>query len=530
MSICRAKTAWLALIAVALCAQRVTAQCPDSAPVFVVLGTAAEDRLRLAELRGCVPTTLLRSPLALGRVDSASASLRISLIYPVVLATRNSKLPYSINDGARWAGRGWSSTTTMGARLQWRNVTANFAPEFVTVANDAFPIIVAPDSVNRSGFINPFHFHGRSIDAPLRFGYDGYTLVALGQSAIEARFGPVALGASTENLWWGAGIRSGLVMSNNAAGIPQAYVRTPKPVVTRWGNFEGRLLLGVLTESRFFDLSSENDYRSFSGVAATWSPKFEPGLTIGASRVMLEQLPDRGALAADVHNFALTLYNIRMDEMSSLFGRWGFPENDFELHWEWARLRLPSLRGLLVNPQANQGYTIGAQWAPRLDWLSDLRRDSVRVRLQGEATMLEQTASQPGVETPGYYTSFRVPQGYTQRGEVIGAATGTGSSNQWLMAELIDPRASFGLFIGRIRWEEDAYFLTQPGLKRFTHDVSLLKGMRGSLSLKGLTLNAEFMKAKRLNTFFQTPIFGDYWNARFDVYNYTLNLGASYSR
>lgn len=527
----RAKTVGLGLVAVALSASQVSAQCPDSAaPAFVVLGSVAEDRLRLSELRGCAPTTLLRSPLALGRADSTTNAIRISPIYPIVQATRNSAIPYSMNDGARWAGRGWSATTTLGARVRWRNVTANIAPEIIGVANDPFPIVVAPDSVDRSGFINPFHFHGRSIDAPLRFGYDGYTSVTLGQSAIEARFGPVAVGASTENLWWGAGLRSGIVMSNNAEGIPQAYVRTAQPVETRWGNFEGRFLLGVLTESRFFDISAENDYRSFNGVAGTWSPKFEPNLTIGVSRVMLEQLPEPGAVARDVYNVALTLFNTRMDEMSSLFGRWGFPDSDFELHWEWARLRLPSLRGLLVNPQANQGYTIGAQWAPPLHWLSDLLRDSIRVRLQGEATMLEQTASRPGVEAPGYYTSFRVPQGYTQRGEVIGAATGTGSSNQWLMAELIDSRASFGLFIGRIRWEEEAYFLTQPGLKRFTHDVSLLKGMRGSLRFQGVTLNAEFMKAKRLNTFFQSAVFGDYWASQFDAYNYTLNLGASYSR
>jgi hypothetical protein len=157
-------------------------------------------------------------------------------------------------------------------------------------------------------------------------------------------------------------------------------------------------------------------------------------------------------------------------------------------------------------------------------------RDSLRFRLQTEFSMLEQTAAQTGIEPPIFYTSFRVPQGYTQRGEVIGAATGPGSSSQWAAVDLMDRMASLGLVLGRIRWEEEAYFFSPVGSKRFTHDVSLIKGVRGSLRYRDVSLNAEFLKTKRLNMYFQSVVFGDYWHSGFDAYNYTLNVGAAYSR
>ncbi len=50
--------------------------------------------------------------------------------------------------------------------------------------------------------------------------------------------------------------------------------------------------------------------------------------------------------------------------MMSLFGRWLFPKDHFELYFEWAKSELPrSLRDFVIAPQDAQGYTMGLQWA-----------------------------------------------------------------------------------------------------------------------------------------------------------------------
>ena len=65
--------------------------------------------------------------------------------------------------------------------------------------------------------------------------------------------GPLAFGFSTENAWWGPGLRNSILMSNQAAGVPRAFLQTKNPIRTKLGAFEGLWILGRLQESDFFD-------------------------------------------------------------------------------------------------------------------------------------------------------------------------------------------------------------------------------------------------------------------------------------
>lgn len=505
------------------------AQCPAPASVpggvsgFVTLGSAAEDRLNLTRLLGCpAPSTLIRSPLALSEtLPAGGARGSFAVVYPSVAGSWNSRIPLSLNDGARWAGRGASATLSGGVRFRWRFLHATIVPEIVAVENRQF-LVIPSASDSLSPFANPWHGFGYTIDAPLRFGARPFTVLGPGQSSVEARFGVIAAGFSTENMWWGSGVRTGIVMSNNAAGIPQAYVRSARPIRTPVGTWELRGLLGTLTESRFFDRNTANDLRAFSGAVATVRPWFDSTFVLGASRVLFSTLESTRDLPSHATDFALTLSSKGNDELTALFGEWAFPESGLALHWEWARLRLPSLRELVVAPQRTQGFTIGAKWATAV---YDTR---TFVRVRAEATMLEQNIPPERIQTLTFYPSRRVPQGYTQRGEVIGAATGPGSSSQWLGVDLFRPRWTVGLNGGRTRYEDEAYYFQATGNTGRSHDVALFAGMRAGAEWQRLSLHGLVQRTRRLNYLFQTSTAGFAFDNRFDVWNTTLNVELAY--
>ncbi|MHB1265135.1 MAG: capsule assembly Wzi family protein [Gemmatimonadaceae bacterium] len=153
------------------------------------------------------------------------------------------------------------------------------------------PFFIFPYSgSDRSSFASPWHLGRSSADLPLRPGTGAITRIDPGMFAITLATRSVEIGATTANSWWGPAIRSSLVLSNNAPGIPRVFVRTARPAPNRLGPVHAELIAGTLTESRFFDRSASNDYRSVSGVRVALRAAFDTGLTLGASRQTRDQL------------------------------------------------------------------------------------------------------------------------------------------------------------------------------------------------------------------------------------------------
>jgi hypothetical protein len=487
------------------------------------LGSLRDDQLRVAQLSGDSATAgyLLRSPSAL-LSEPQGAGARWQFLLPDLKAVWNSDLPFSLNEEALWAGRGINVAMTFGARLLIGPVEVILAPELTYSQNLEFETI-APRDTARSAFASPWHIRSASADLPLRFGDATVAALNSGQSSIGLRASGVHLGLTTENEWWGPGIRNAIVMSNNASGIPRFFLTTDGPWTTSLGDFEARWIAGALSESLHFDRDEENDLRSLSGLVATYQPVWEPDLTLGASRVVYGAVPDLNSVAAhaldvitwwkqqvvmpdstitDTTGAPDQIYSasdfLDREQILSIFGRWIFPDDGAEVYIEWARLALPtSLRDLLAEPQHSQGYTLGFQWTSEV-------RGERRLRIQGEATYLEESSTFNNRPVPSYYVSGGVPQGYTQRGRVIGASTGPGSSAQWLAADRLMPGWSLGAYVGRIRWDNDVYY---RGINRLEvgHDVSIYGGLRGFTRIAGFELAAELARVSRLNYLFQNP-------------------------
>ena len=516
------------------------------------IGSDADERARLAQLLGLAPGTgaatayLLRAPSTrTPRLPGDSTSLRWAFVTPEYAAVENSGVPFSLNDGAMWAGRGWNQVLRGGVRAEWRRFSLTIAPEVLQSDNLAFnlppPDVELPRPPDRSVYSSPWHIRPYSIDLPLQFGDRGFVHVDPGQSALAATLGRVTAGVSTENEWWGPGVRNAIVLSNNAPGIPRLFFRTTRPLRGRLGTLDARWFAGGLTQSDYFYNYPAHDLRSIAGLALTWSPGFEPDLTLGFTRAVYapvsgwSRIPPR--LFDVFRNWGRPTDTAPgdssqipgRDQIYSFFGRWVFPKDGFATYFEWARTAFPSgLRDLLILPNDGQGYTLGLEWARP----TRVGRDAIRV--QAEITYLEKGPAYRDRPQQTFYTSRRVVQGYTQQGQVIGAAIGPGSSSQWLAVDYVAPTWRVGVFGGRIRWDDDALYSFTPttfvGSKYCSHDVSLFGGVSGATAGRWGKIAAAVSRAERLNPFFnhrtgcgpyQAP--GDY----LDVGNTTLIIRLS---
>jgi hypothetical protein len=455
----------------------------------------------------------------------------------------NSGLPFSLNDGALWAGRGLNVRLLAGVRAEWGRVRLIVAPELVHAGNDTIPELLSARLPQmppaRSPFANPWHVAPNSIDLPFVMGDREVSRLDVGQTSLIVAAGRAELGASNENEWWGPGVRNALLLSNNAPGFPHLFVRTGSPIETPIGAFEGRWLVGGLTESSFFDTDQDNDLRSISLLALTWQPRWERGLTLGAARSVYAPAASWGSVLGD---FAQVFADVGTpnarplsdptqvsgrDQLFSLFFRWVFPTAGFETYGEWGRAEQPlSLRDLLAQPNHSQAYTLGLQWlGPDV---APWGRGRGRVRIQAEASFLQQSTTYRFRPIGTWYTSRAVVQGYTNRGQVLGAAIGPGSSSQFVSVGYEATRWRAGLSVDRIRWDEDAHTLKPDRIPadQCTHDVSFLPGAFGSIRTQAGIVSVGLRTGWRINT-----LFSDYFACNpgqgFDVRTNSLSVSFS---
>jgi hypothetical protein len=461
----------------------------------------------------------------------------VTLLMPVVDLRWNSNIPFSLNDGPLWAGRGWNAAVTGGGGAavvtKHGSVRLLIAPTLVFSQNLPFPIFAGREP-DRSPYSSPFHGSGSSADLPLRFGDRYLVRIDPGQSELTFERANVRARLTAANDWWGPGIRNALVMSNHAPGIPRLEVTTARPISTRAGWLTAKAIAGTLTESNFFD-DQPNDYRSLSGAIVTLKPRFDSTLTFGFSRVVygVIESPIIGPIAHSLDFLTSWEYvalpgdtsatgapRQRADQISALFARWVFPEAGLETWAEWARMDLPRFPGeLLIAPHHSGAWTLGVQYAVP-------RGGGAMLRLQTELTYLEQSTVFPHRPPHDFYTSRATFQGYTNRGQVIGAAIGPGGSSQWLAADYLARGWQGGAFAGRIRWENDALYREfVPNFLR--HDVSVFAGIRGGVRAPRTDLSAELTFGYRYNYLFQNGFANPGGIRTVDKRNLSVRLSAT---
>ena len=494
----------------------------------VRVGDPLEDYARVLGLLGlAAPQSFLIRPLPAQRLfaevpDSghpwAAASVRprdssagLRVEPGQLLVATNSAFPWGQNDGALWQGKGLSALLTGGMGYRAGILDITIAPALVWAQNDDFvlsPFIPPPAS---SPFAYPYHRDtgGVRIDWPQRFGDAAVTRLDPGQTQVRLTWRSLLVSAGTNDQWWGPGIRNAIILGNNAPGIPHALIGTARPIDIWIGHLDARLEWGRLTESEFFDTVSTNNGRYFSAIIATLQPKPLPGLTVGGTRVFYEYPPRpfgvgdlfrvfQGVTKESQSTPGNPTGNDSTDQMISLFGRWAPPRSGFEVYAEWARNDHSwIIRDFLLEPEHSQAYTLGFQHARLLS-------NGRIFRLQGELTHLENSKTVALRATPPYYQHHVVRQGFTQRGQVVGAGIGPGGDAQYLGGDLFARWGRVGAWLGRQVHDNDAYYAIaeDSGFSYHRHSIELQLGLRALVRRGDFELTGDLALSSHYNRYY----------------------------
>jgi hypothetical protein len=448
---------------------------------------------RVVELTGAAPLrprVLRRSSDALRPhcpvFDPAGEPL-FRLLPVSVRAVVNTGYPSDRNDGALWAGRGLSTQLAAGGAFRFGVLSGALNPSASWQQNRPFELAPQRDG-SVSEFANPWY--GGGLDLPQRFGADPFWTLDPGQSYLRVDVAGVAAGLSSENQWWGPGLRSSLLMSSTAAGIPHLFLGTSAPADIRVGHAEVQAQWGRARHSPYFH---RDDGALLVALVAALEPRWTPGLQLGIARAYLQPPDARGF--GDLFPFLDPFLKERLvdeenptgddpdNQLVSLFVRWAFPAVGFEVWGEWGREdHAWDLKDFLTHPDHSQAYLLGFQKV----FTGAAHRG---VRLWGELVHLqEHTPPQSWRPLPGWYTHSNFP--YTHRGQLIGAWIGPGADAQTLGFDLLHARGSGGLYLERVRRHEQVFWYV-PDAMIAGHDTELTGGTRHFVVWRGLDVDVE---------------------------------------
>lgn len=376
----------------------------------------------------------------------------------------NTNRPWGWNDGAVWQGKGLTVAAQVGVEARWGPVSVTLAPVLTRSSNHDFnlsPLAVPP---GLSEFAYPT-VGGTTLDAPQRFGREPVQTVDWGNSNIRATIGPVAMGLSHESLWWGPGMRNDVLLTNNAPGFWHAQLSLVRPVPIGIGTVTGRWIWGSLRESAFFDTVASNNRRYVTGAAVSFVPRWGKGLELGAARLFQQTWTTAPGLEEILWLVRPVLKKSQAsadnptgedasDQMASVFVRWALPASGLELYGEWAKGdHSYDFRDLFVEPEHASGYLLGLQKV--------VSNSSTRTwRVTSELTILgaPRTTQVRSNGAGFFYVHGQVVQGYTHRGQVLGAGIGPGSSQLSLGIDRFSRWGKAGVLLFRTVYDNDRYY------------------------------------------------------------------------
>lgn len=493
------------------------------------VGAPSEEYTRLLQLTGVMPLSSLmirptdaplnwqppdtarwRAPWA-GRyknaVNDSTPLVSIYLFNPYTQATFNSAFPYGMNDGVMWAGKGLSFAQTIGARIVFGPATLDVAPTYTWSQNLKFQLgdqyIAAPQNTSKYADI----YSGLGIDRPQRFGEVAVSRFDAGQSALTVGFRGARIGVAQRNMWFGPATLNSLLMTNNGPGIPHAFVGTQRPISVRIGHLEALWTVGTLTQSGFWRILPDTfaTDRWLNALSVVFEPKGASGMYFGATRVFYAYQRYNPITLREIATMFQTFDKSRLvdsanpfgddyrDQMLSLSYRWVFPPAGFEMYGEWGRNdHNMFLRDLAAQLDHSRAFSFGAAKAFRLG--------TGALSLRVEAIDLANTLTFLSRATPVWYQHHLIQQGYTERGQIIGAGVGPGSNQQSLTVDWFMPQRRLGFVVQRHRENIDGFY--RAGfLDPYRNDASLLVGARATLFVGAVELDALYMLQYEFNRY-----------------------------
>jgi len=452
----------------------------------------------------------------------------------------NTHHPYSLNDGEMIPARGYQSMFSAGVYAKLGPLSIQLRPEYVYAENRQFEGFSEeqPDKI-WAGYYN---FLDR-VDLPERFGEKAYNRIFWGQSSIRLTVGPVSLGFSNENLWWGPGMRNSLLMSNTSGGFLHYTLNTVKPIRTPIGSFEAQIIAGRLDGSGFFSpdtsrtwndwkfyRAKRKDWRYLNGMIISYSPKWVPGLFIGMTRSFMVYHEDMGNFPVisptnKKNNNGGTEIIEGGDQLLSSFIRWVLPKEHAEVYFEYGREdHSYNFRDFILEPDYARAYIFGFR---KLFPLTAHPDQCLQFNL--EVTQLEQNRTNVQRESLYFYAHTGIRHGYTNRGQWLGAGIGSGSNMQSISISWIKSLKMIGLQIERYVHNNDLHYNDVKDIRANWVDIGA--ALLGEWDYKNLLFTAKTELVRSMNyqhLYNPEPSNPDFWAPGQDTYNLQAQIGVTY--
>lgn len=365
-------------------------------------------------------------------------------LLPFVLTQQfNSHHPVGWNDGAMIQAKGYQVLARPGVNIKYGVFETQIAPEFVFATNGNYPSNLQYGNANNQS----------------------YNKIFLGQSFAKANLGPISIGVSSENLWWGPGINSSLLMSNNAPGFLHTFIRTNKPIKTPIGNIEFNLIgarlesnNGLSYENNHLQTKNINDnWRYLNSYVISWQPKWIKGLFLGMTRSLQQYgeaafKSNKGAFSKYLPVLGLALEkknnlgddSLSTDQLASFFMRWVFPKSNFEFYAEYGKNDYGlNIRDYLMAPAHSVAYTVGFR--------KIFKQTSEKyIQFETELTQMSQSPDYLVRDAGNWYEHSPIFQGYTNYNQILGSGAGFGTNVQTVSATWINGEIRNGFLIQRL--------------------------------------------------------------------------------
>jgi hypothetical protein len=382
----------------------------------------------------------------------------------------NSLLPQNWNDGNMYPARGLQERYTVGLQLKLGIIDFNLQPEWLKVQN--LPQEYYPGNPEDGNFM-PKYFGSVAnvIDHFRQFGTMKIDTFSLGQSRIGLKLGPISVGYSNQNNWWGPGVRNSLVFTNNAAGFKHLYLSTNKPIKSFIGNFEFSAITGLLDTNWYQDpdlplmrsiwkggIAQKNlDQRKMDAITLNWSPIWLPNLFLGYAYSRQYYKHQAQHYGQSYSFFSKDFINV---QLGSLMFRFLLPKDYAEFYGEMGIPNKAPWPWKFFEKSPRTGFVFG------VTKLANLKSNKSFLRLNVEMTQLQlynpKDMFYPGWAFVGglpnsWYTSDIIKQGYTNQGQIIGASIGPGSNSQSINLSYHNKYNHIGIMVERISQNNDFF-------------------------------------------------------------------------
>ncbi|MBD5427625.1 MAG: capsule assembly Wzi family protein [Treponema sp.] len=359
----------------------------------------------------------------------------------------NTAAPYGQNDGALWQGKGYNTSLTAGARLEAYGLELTIKPQVSFSQNRDFKML---HGVYGSNDENDYSYFWRgNIDLVQRYGDSPFWTFDWGDTEVRYSWRTLTVGFGFQSPWLGPAWLNPMLGSNNAPTYPKFDIglRRQRIVIPKvnWylGDIEGRIWMGCLSESDYFDNDPDNDYRQVTGFSVAYSPSFLPGFTIGATKICINDWRGKSFKYLNPFYSQNKWDGYGEDQKTSLFASWIFPKVGFEAYGELGIDDYPTPKPQNLFHTAI--YTIGAKKS-----LTISRKHDIHAEIIFEWSNFEMSQDfQLEWRYMGYYAHGGVIQGYTQKGQILGAGSGYFGNSQFLGFKMYYPRGNAMLFFHR---------------------------------------------------------------------------------